>query len=271
MASAVPRTRAWRFVIAVLQVFSAGVLSADKTVKAPSVEVALQAAARAVEAAGFKRSYFGTFDGTMRVQGTWPVTYTETCRSESPGAVAGQTRVSETRQGRSGELILDVTASGGGGKVRIKTDLMKPRSSGSGCSVSGNVSGGPPSGWEDRFFVALEQALAQGGGTAAGGPSSSLPAPQPGGSSQIAQRYQFNVVVDGGKLLVASVRAGGRAEKAGLLAGDEILKVFDRKPNRNLDLLVMDMFTGHYAHGALLMQVKGKDGRKRDVRIADPY
>jgi hypothetical protein len=243
---------------------SAVPLSADRTVNAPGVEAALRAAASAVEAAGFTRSFFGTFEGVMRVQGTWPVTFAEKCRSESPGSTPGTTRVSESTKSRSGELILDITASGGSGRVKIKTDLMNPRSSGGSCAVSGTISGGPPKDWEERFFAALERALAAGATIA-------LPAPQARGSSQIAQRYQFDVVVEGGKVRVASVRAGGRAEKAGLIAGDEIVKVFDKNPNRNLDLLVFDMFQGHLTHGALTMTVKGKDGRKREIRIADRF
>lgn len=221
----------------------------------------MRAAAVAVEAVGFRRSYFGTWDGELKLQGTWPVTFDEICRETS--VVSGATRITESGATRSGEVIVDVTAqSAGRDAVTVKASLLRPRATRSNCRVTGNVQGHPGD-WEARFFQALERALAS--------PPSSLPAPRATNesASQMARRYGFEVAVEGKKVMIVTVRPGSRGELAGVRAGDEIVKVFERKPNRNLELLWADMMSGHIQHGALLMQVQGSDGRKRSVRIAD--
>jgi S1-C subfamily serine protease len=98
-----------------------------------------------------------------------------------------------------------------------------------------------------------------------------MPAPQAGGASEITRRYGFTVAADGKRVMVAAVREAGRAQLGGLRTGDEILKVFDGKPNTNFDLLWSDMMSGHITRNALLLQVRGSDGSKRDIRITDRY
>lgn len=234
-------------------------IEADRTITAPSVDVALQAAAQAIEKIGFRRSYFGTFQGTARVQGTWKVSFTAS-HTTTDTAASGQPRLVERRTSDSGEIILDITAEpAGSGKVRLKTKLMNPRAREG--SVIG-VSGGPPKEWERDLFAAIEQALASG--------RQSLPVAQEGGAQKIHDRYRFRISLAGKRLIVSDVTEGGKAARAGLQVGDEIVKVFDAKPKRDMDLLVFDMFSGHMQHGALILTVKASGGgRERTVRIAD--